>query len=242
MDTTSPNIDFEGLVNARDLGGIPRRDGGAVRHGVLLRSETPELMTEVDVARALDEFGLARIVDLRGGMARPYPLGEGGRTRVIDFFALAGGIEFIEDSEHRFLPSLLGRGGVAVGRFLELMVEVDGPTLVHCHTGKDRTGFVAAMVLALVGVDDEHIVADYARSVPVYDTMIDNLRAVGMGVPSSAPAYARNPPSPEGMAAMLAGLRAGWPSPRHYLVEQGVDAAVLDEVVARLSSRAESPG
>jgi hypothetical protein len=229
-------MDFEGLVNARDLGGVPLGGGGTVRAGVLYRSETPELMTEADVGRALGELGLVRVVDLRGGGARPYPLGAGGRTQVIDFFHLAGGHELIDGSEHGFLPSLLARGGVAVGRFLELVVEVDGPTLVHCHTGKDRTGFVAAMVLALVGAGDDDIVADYSRSVPVYDTMLANLNAVGLGVPGSAPPYARSAPSPEGMRTMLGRLRQGWSSPRHYLLDQGVDRAVLDEVTTRLTA------
>jgi hypothetical protein len=235
MESATTNIDFEGLVNARDLGGTPLAGGGMVRAGALFRSETPELMTAVDVERARNELGLARIVDLRGSRARPYPLGVDGRTRVIDFFELAGGDEAVDGTEHGFLPSLLHRGGRAVGHFLELMVEVEGPVLVHCHTGKDRTGFVAAMVLGLLGAEDEQIVADYARSVPVYEAMIERMEAAGLGVPAEAPSYARNPPAPEGMRAMLARLRADWESPRQYLVDQGVEVSVLDETVARLT-------
>lgn len=235
MSRAAKNIDFEGLVNARDLAATPQAGGATLRAGVLYRSETPELMTEADVGRAVGELGLRRVIDLRGGGARPYPLGQGGRGVVVDFFHLAGGPDLVEDNEHGYLPSLLTRGGVAVGRVLELMVEVESPCLVHCHTGKDRTGFVVAMVLALVGVDDEGIVADYSRSVPVFEAMLANLEAVGLGVPADAPVYARKAPSPDGMRSMLARLRAGWPSPRHYLLEQGVEAAVLDEVVARLS-------
>ena len=36
--------------------------------------------------------------------------------------------------------------------------------MFHCHGGKDRTGIVAALVLALVGVPDETIAEDYALS------------------------------------------------------------------------------
>jgi len=40
----------------------------------------------------------------------------------------------------------------------------DRPLLVHCTGGKDRTGVVIALVQALLGVDDEVIATDYARS------------------------------------------------------------------------------
>lgn len=36
--------------------------------------------------------------------------------------------------------------------------------LVHCSLGRDRTGLLVALLLALVGVDDETILADYERS------------------------------------------------------------------------------
>lgn len=227
-------IAFEGLVNARDVGGLPLVGGGTVRRGVLYRSETPELMSPDDVRRAVDELGLRRTIDLRGARGRGYPLGEGGRRTVMDFFALAGGHELVDDSDEGFLPSLLTQGGVAVGKALELLVGAGGPCLVHCHTGKDRTGFVVAITLALVGVADEHIVADYEASIPVYEPMIANLEAVGLGVPDDAPLYARMPPSPVGIRAMLGGLRERWPSARAFLEDQGVSPALLDEVVALL--------
>jgi protein-tyrosine phosphatase len=36
--------------------------------------------------------------------------------------------------------------------------------LTHCFAGKDRTGFVIATVLEVLGVDRDTIVADYLRS------------------------------------------------------------------------------
>jgi protein-tyrosine phosphatase len=38
------------------------------------------------------------------------------------------------------------------------------PSVIHCSVGKDRTGILVALVLSLVGVDDDDIVADYALS------------------------------------------------------------------------------
>ncbi|KAI9065049.1 hypothetical protein FKP32DRAFT_1685194 [Trametes sanguinea] len=36
------------------------------------------------------------------------------------------------------------------------------PCLIHCSAGKDRTGVFAAAILAVLGVRDEDVVADYA--------------------------------------------------------------------------------
>jgi protein tyrosine/serine phosphatase len=41
-----------------------------------------------------------------------------------------------------------------------------GGVLVHCGIGRDRTGMIAMVLLALVGVDPAAIAADYALSAP----------------------------------------------------------------------------
>jgi protein-tyrosine phosphatase len=43
----------------------------------------------------------------------------------------------------------------------------------HCTAGKDRTGIVAALVLALLGVNEEDIVADYVLTQDVMPAMIE---------------------------------------------------------------------
>ena len=37
----------------------------------------------------------------------------------------------------------------------------EGPYLIHCMEGKDRTGFVCSLILALAGADREEIREDY---------------------------------------------------------------------------------
>lgn len=217
---------FEGLVNARDLGGLPVAGGGSVRTGRLYRSETPQLMTPGDVARSVGELGITRVIDLRGPRGRGSgPLGADGRGLVIDYFDLAGGYEAQNDlTPDGFLPNQLGLGAPVVGMVLEELVSADGATLIHCHTGKDRTGYMVAMILAVLGVPDSEIVDDYCRSIPIFETMMANLRAAGLAVTDDAPAYARHAPSPVGVTAMLEGLRAGWASADEYLMAHGVPA------------------
>eukprot|EP00966_Prymnesium_polylepis_P212444 4921202-Prymnesium_polylepis.1 len=38
------------------------------------------------------------------------------------------------------------------------------PVLIHCRSGRDRTGVVVAAVLSLLGVPEHLIIAEYARS------------------------------------------------------------------------------
>ena len=44
------------------------------------------------------------------------------------------------------------------------------PALVHCSAGKDRTGIVVALILAVLGVPDEVIAADYGLSASYLDS------------------------------------------------------------------------
>ena len=41
------------------------------------------------------------------------------------------------------------------------MTEHSGPCLIHCVEGKDRTGFVCALMLALAGASAQEIIDDY---------------------------------------------------------------------------------
>ena len=51
----------------------------------------------------------------------------------------------------------------------------------YCAAGKDRTGVLAAIVLAVLGVDDDDIVADYALTDSVARAILD--RAAGSACP-----------------------------------------------------------
>ena len=55
---------MDGLVNLRDVGGIPTEDGGTIRPGRLLRSDNLQSLSDADIA-ALLELGLSDVVDLR---------------------------------------------------------------------------------------------------------------------------------------------------------------------------------
>ena len=47
---------------------------------------------------------------------------------------------------------------------LRFIASHEGPYLIHCNEGKDRTGFVAAVLEALMGAGADEITADYMRT------------------------------------------------------------------------------
>lgn len=66
----------------------------------------------------------------------------------------------------RFYADLPGdpRYRSLVRRSFRALAEAEGPVLVYCSAGKDRTGFVAALLLDLLGVDEADIIEDYMAS------------------------------------------------------------------------------
>ncbi|NNG36439.1 tyrosine-protein phosphatase [Nakamurella aerolata] len=60
-------IELDGVVNMRDVGGIPTTDGGAILPGRLLRSDNLQSLTPADIAelRARD---LTDVIDMRSGV------------------------------------------------------------------------------------------------------------------------------------------------------------------------------
>jgi protein-tyrosine phosphatase len=73
--------------------------------------------------------------------------------------------------EYRRFP-LLNGAGRAVRQVFSLLA-AGRPVLAHCFAGKDRTGFMIAVVLETIGVNRDAIATDYLRS----NTAVQQLRA-----------------------------------------------------------------
>ncbi len=97
------------------------------------------------------------------------------------------------------------------------------PAVVHCSAGKDRTGLAAAIILAVLGVSDAALVADYVRSrdgicAPRLARYQLRLEQLGVAVDQFAPVYAAHPPA---LITALGAMTAGWGSVEGYLVGPG---------------------
>ncbi|TCI98652.1 tyrosine-protein phosphatase [Aeromicrobium sp. IC_218] len=173
------------LPNLRDVGGLPVPGGGRVRAGRVLRSAAP--MAGDAVPEGL-VWPPAVVLDLRsaGELASVHPLA-GPSTRVVNvplLEALRPDAHPVRDLTDLYRVML----DHSSARFVEVLREVadtDGPALLHCAAGKDRTGVSVALVLRLLGVEHEHVVADYLATEKEYDA-IDARLSQGPGAANRA--------------------------------------------------------
>jgi protein-tyrosine phosphatase len=237
MTEAGRDLGLEGVPNARDLGGYRCADGRAVRPGLLFRSEALTYATETDLD-VLRGLGLAMVIDLRGeaevagrgsgpwaGPRAHLPTTDVTQTVFAELISAGPGAELrdedvlvkvMTDMYRQFVAEESSRGAFSAA--LDLIARTAGrgePVLFHCTAGKDRTGWLAALMLAGIGVDRADVYADY---------LLTNARSsTGRG------AAAR--------ARLLAMLRAviGESQPLLPLIE--VRTAYLDAAFAEVEAR-----
>jgi protein-tyrosine phosphatase len=167
---------FASLSNFRDVGGHATVDGRRMKTGAVFRSDALTRFTHHDIAK-LRQFGIKTICDLRSiteHSKRPRSLDivniplaeiEPGRKQLLGFlFGRVGGERFRAFSR-RYYQHIAFEQTARVREILELLAQ-DGklPALIHCTSGKDRTGFVAAVLQLLAGVPYATVEADYLRT------------------------------------------------------------------------------
>ncbi len=193
---TSPNFDspsFDGVVNFREMGGLPTADG-TVKHRRLFRSGHWSQASDADV-ETLAQYDLAAIVDFRTDIDRE---GDGGPDRVpdgpeylkLEMIDIGGNGEMLRSTlmsgDQALINERFGDGKAdamasqfvtdlalspekqqVFRDFLQVAVKAaneDRPLLWHCSAGKDRAGWAATLLGMALQVDDEAIVEHYLAS------------------------------------------------------------------------------
>lgn len=191
MDNKQRIIPLQGVLNARELGGIPLANGRKVKHGKIIRTGRLSNLTAEDRKLLTDKWHVTRIVDLRNnGEVGEYPdmALEGAVYQQIAI--IPGEKEGISREDHGM--SMIDRAimraeGFARGDgaqallegmyaqmaadeycldrirdFFDMMLDhEDGAFIWHCTSGKDRTGVTGALMLYALGADLEAIKEDY---------------------------------------------------------------------------------
>ena len=234
MTAPARTLALPGAHNLRDLGGYAAEGGRITRWRRVLRADSPHGLAPEGLARLKAE-GLRTVIDLRTAdeaAAQPNPF---AADPAVAYRALP----LVPDLAPAALFAEAARGGDVLGAFYARALEEhraamrdvlsavasapDGAVMVHCTVGKDRTGLVAALVLAVAGVAQETIVADYALTEAMIAALaaglIDQARRHG----ADPAAMARLMAAPAGtMRATLAGLAARHGSVTGYLDRIGL--------------------
>lgn len=169
-------VELEGPANFRDLGGHVTEDGRVVRRGRVFRSDSLSGLTAADVEHLRDAIGVRTVIDLRA----PHEVADYGHG------PLSAHVRQLHipivDSTREPAPSrrerrkaaefhtldqiylfMLAEYGHRFAEVLRVVADAPGqPVVFHCAAGKDRTGLTAALVLALCGVANDAIAADFA--------------------------------------------------------------------------------
>jgi protein-tyrosine phosphatase len=198
---SSRQVPLDGAVNVRDIGGYRSAHGLVVRPGRLFRGAALSGLTSADVNR-LDRLGLRVVVDFRtagevllGGDDKvPYGVESvhlpvsGGDLEAI-YEVIAGGdherqrrelgdgraASFMVEINRGFVAD--GRQREAFGAALRIICSPGRlPLLYHCTSGKDRTGWMTAIVLTALGVPRELVLRDYLLSNDYHRAGHDKLR------------------------------------------------------------------
>ena len=167
------HLHFPELHNARDLGGLPAHNGGSTRWRAFVRADGLHNLNDAGRA-ALYDYGVRTVIDLRmeeelRNLPNPMQsdarinfahislLGEPGDRSWERNRGLAPHREWalmmLEDAKPNFARV-----------FRTIAAAPDGVILFHCHAGKDRTGLIADLLLALAGTPETVIVDDYDLS------------------------------------------------------------------------------
>jgi protein tyrosine/serine phosphatase len=168
----SRDLYWSGGYNIRDLGGLPAADGGSTAWGTLVRSASLHRLTQSGW-QALAGYGIRTIIDLRNQDERQQdpscepPAGVSLVNVPIDELA---GREWYQSVWHldgtpRIFPCYLTDHPEAAAAVVKTIAAAGpGGVLFHCAGGRDRTGLVTLLLLALAHVAPEAIAADYTLS------------------------------------------------------------------------------
>jgi len=198
-----------GLANLRELGGWMAADGRSVAAGKVFRSTDLDRLDQEGIG-AVARLGVRTVVDLRTEAERemkPDRLPRDVSGIVCDVLGdapdaapaqlpkimadpksaaqiLGGGqAEAMFERGYRDLVSLPSALEAYHNFFVALADDTRRPLLFHCTTGKDRTGWAAAVLLTVLGVSREDVMRDYLLTnqqlLPALQPIVDRFAEAG---------------------------------------------------------------
>jgi hypothetical protein len=174
MAARDRHLDWPGAFNVRDLGGLPAAGGRRTAWGAVVRADSLSRLNEAGWQALLD-YGVRTVVDLRSeeergedAATRPeeivtvhVPLDDSSRDRSF-WKPLEETPEFGTPLYYR--AHLMRKPQLSAAAIAAIAQAQPGGVAFQCVGGRDRSGQIAMLVLALAGVSAEEIGADYELS------------------------------------------------------------------------------
>lgn len=238
MDDAVTRLDVPGTYNFREVA------PGVLAPGRLYRADALHRLDR-EGRRRIAELGIRQVLDLRSTIDRRV----GGRDRLrgtgavrvsVPIDGAPRRIDFDTITLGEVYRVILSRHRAELARVIRIIASSDGPVLVHCTAGKDRTGLVIALVLAALGVDRRTILADYAATAANLagewtQRMLRKARRFRVRLTDDLTAILVSSPA-QVLDETLDWIDAEYGGVIAYLADAGVDGAVLADLRRRLLS------
>ena len=171
-------LKLDGVHNFRDYGGYAGAGGARIKLGLLWRSAQHADASEQDLAD-INSLNIATVIDLRGPSereAKPCRRHPDFSAQVLVYPEETAGLALHTEAADGVITAAEARAAmlrlyegipfrenlVAMLRcYFEVLLRAEGPSLVHCVAGKDRTGFAVALAQHVLGVSADDIASDY---------------------------------------------------------------------------------
>ena len=176
------HLPVKGTFNVRDLGGYVT-PAGETRWRRILRADGLHRL-DGEGMTVLVEAGVATVIDLRhpgelSSQPNPFHANPAVRYHNVSLFeSLAPTPKPGQDLLLELYIMALDTRQAAIAEVLTIIADAPaGTVLYHCTAGKDRTGIISALLLALADVEAALIVSDYALTAEMIAPMVDEIAA-----------------------------------------------------------------
>ena len=233
------HVNFDGIVNFRDLGGYETADNRRVKWGQVFRSGHLARATEKD-RTLIRRMGIKLICDFRTPgeiKSQPDELPEDGSIKYLQMPIVHGEFDPVAAMESlqkgdiswltedfmikRYIKKIADFPEIWGEFFRHLSDQQNRPLVFHCTAGKDRAGACAALIQLALGVPEKTVIYDHGLSnIYIADALkIINERIQAMGIdPEKVAPYFTAPRN--AIVAFVEHIRKTYGSAAKYLMNK----------------------
>jgi protein tyrosine/serine phosphatase len=171
------------IHNFRDIGGCINIDGRKFRRGLIYRSAKLDNARKIDIA-ILKSLRIKTNIDLYPQSIKrrnpgnfieekkiniPVFIDEASKELLRPLLKKRNAQQEITDSIDSFYREMVEWMQVPIMEIFRILLKKDSyPVLLTCNMGKDRTGFIIAIIQWAVGIDKDTIIREYLKTNDAY--------------------------------------------------------------------------